>query len=58
MFRQFNLLISFFDMKKPSFVFEKGAWEKGLFDQGLAQPTSDNNPSVHARMSANIQLLV
>lgn len=29
-----------------------------MFNQGLAQPTSDNNLTVHAHMSANIQLLV
>ena len=29
-----------------------------MFNQGLRRPTSDNNPTVHALMSANIQLLV
>ena len=48
----------FFDIKKPSLLFEKGARKKDVFKQGLPQPTSDNNLTVHARMSANIQLLV
>ena len=29
-----------------------------MFKQGLAQPTSDNNLTVHALMSVNIQLRV
>ena len=48
----------FFDMKKPSLRFRKGGVEEDVFNQGLAQPTSDNNPTVHARMSVNILLLV
>ena len=45
-------------MKKPSYRFSKRGRGRDVFNQGLAQPTSDNNPTVHARMSANIQLLV
>jgi len=32
--------------------------EKDVFNQGLPQPTSDNNLTVHALMSVNIRLLV
>ena len=38
--------------------FSKRGRGRDVFNQGLAQPTSDNNPSVHALLSANIQLLV
>ena len=45
-------------MKKPSLRFRKEGVEEDVFNQGLAQPTSDNNLTVHARMSVNILLLV
>ena len=32
--------------------------EETVFNLGLARPVSDNNHTVHALMSANIQLLV
>ena len=44
-------------MKKPSSRFPKRGRGRDVFNQGLAQPTSDNNLAVHARMSANIQCL-
>ena len=45
-------------MKKPSLRFGKGGVEETVLKQGLAKPVSDNNLTVHALMSANIQLLV
>ena len=38
--------------------FRKGGVEETMFNLGLARPVSDNNHTVHALMSANIQLLV
>ena len=42
----------------PSLRFGKGGVEETVFNLGLARPVSDNNLTVHALMSANIQLLV
>jgi hypothetical protein len=45
-------------LKKALSSFRKGGVEEDVFNQGLRRPTSDNNQTVHARLSANIQLLV
>ena len=45
-------------MKKPSLRLRKEGVEEDVFNQGIAQPTSDNNFTVHALMSANTLLLV
>ena len=39
----------FFDIK-ASLPFKKGSVEEDAFNQGLAQPTSDNNLAVHAHI--------
>lgn len=51
-------LYFFFDMKKPSLRFRKGGVGEDVYNQGLRRPTSDNNLTVHALLSVNIQLLV
>ena len=39
--------------KKALLRFQKGAWRKTVFNQGLGLPTSDNYHSVHAHLSVN-----
>ena len=45
-------------MEKPSLHFLKRGRGRDVFKQGLPQPTSDNNLTVHALLSVNTQLLV